>query len=344
MDALCKEFRQRENYIELGKEAERTVYLGGGTPSQLTGEQLSEILECTGGGKEVTIECNPDDLTQDFADILRELPVNRISMGVQSFNDETLRLLRRRHNGKQAERAVDLLRNAGFDNISIDLMYGLPGQTLEDWNNDLCRALSLEVEHVSAYSLMFEEGTPLYDKLQKGETSEADEELSLKMFSNLTDRLTAHGYEHYEISNFAAFRDDGTGHKHPMRSQHNSNYWNQTPYLGLGAAAHSYDGNRRQWNCADIERYIDAIENGRCCHETEELNDNEKYNELILTALRTRNGLSMDKLNNEQREYMMKMARQLIDRDYLAISENRLFITRKGIFVSNMIMSELMMV
>ena len=343
-----------------------TIYLGGGTPSQLTTDQLRQLFLYinkvyslpsiqggVGGGSEVTIEMNPDDVTPEYAEVLSELGINRVSMGAQTFNDERLRFLHRRHTSSQVPQAVNILRNAGIHNISIDLMYGFPNETLTDWERDIDAALALGVEHISAYCLMIEEGTPLYRMLHKGDGSFCvipseitqrepspqcplcDEELERQMYELLIDKLTAAGYEHYEISNFA---------KPGYRSRHNSSYWQDIPYIGLGAAAHSYDGKRRSWNVSDIKQYIKAIEQGERPCDYEDIDDDTHYNDRITTALRTSDGLDMSTLSDRHRRYCMKEAQKFIDDGQLRLVDNHLSLTRKGLFVSDYIMSTLMMV
>lgn len=342
VDAVCKEMEERGERREVSGERIETVYLGGGTPSQLSGEQLRQLFSqidkvySLRAGTEVTMECNPDDVTAGFAAVLSQLPVNRVSMGAQTFSDERLRFLHRRHTTQQVKDAVAILRQTGIRNISIDLMYGFPDETLDDWHYDIDEALALGVEHLSAYSLMYEEGTPLYRLLEQGRITELDEELSLQMYNDLIDRLAAAGYEHYEISNFAL---DG------FRSRHNSSYWHGIPYIGLGAAAHSYDGRHtRRWNTDNIEAYIEGIEQGHPVFESETLDADTLYNEKVMTALRTCEGLPLDNLTPPYRDYCMKLAQRFLDDQLLILSDNRLRLTRRGLFVSNMVMSELMMV
>nr|MCR4916378.1 coproporphyrinogen III oxidase [Prevotella sp.] len=224
-------------------------------------------------------------------------------------------------------------------NISIDLMYGFPEETLSDWQHDIDEALALDVEHISAYCLMIEEGTPLYKQLHKRDGSfcvVCDEELERTMYEMLIDRLTAAGYEHYEISNFA---------QQGCRSRHNSNYWHDVPYTGLGAAAHSYDGCCRSWNVADIHQYIEAIERGELPSEQEAIDDDTHYNDRITTALRTSDGLNLTTLTEHHRRHCMKEARRFVDDGLLRLTDDqRLVLTRKGLFVSDYVMSELMMV
>ena len=289
-----------------------------------------------GGGFEVTIEMNPDDVTPAWADVLPRLGVNRVSMGAQTFNDERLRFLHRRHTARQVPEAVKILRNAGIRNISIDLMYGFPSETLDDWQRDIDSALALNVEHISAYCLMIEEGTPLWRLKMKDEKLKMpDEELERLMYEVLIDKLTAAGYEHYEISNFA---------KPGYRSHHNSSYWQDVPYIGLGAAAHSYDLKYRSYNVADIQQYIEAIEHGELPSEQEVIDEDTHYNDRITVALRTSDGLDLTTLSNRHRHYCMREAQRFLDDGLLQLSDNRLSLTRKGLFVSDYVMSSLIMV
>ena len=341
VDAVCHEMEMRPH-----KELPiNTIYFGGGTPSQLTTAQLQQLfiyinkvygilLEGTEGRPlEVTIEVNPDDITVEFAAVLQRLPVNRVSMGVQTFSDNRLHFLHRRHTAIQISNAIKMLRDAGIYNISIDLMYGFPNETLDDWEYDIDAALSLDVEHISAYCLMIEEGTALYEQMHKSESLPiGDEELERQMYELLIDKLTAAGYEHYEISNFARLG---------YRSQHNSNYWNETPYIGLGAAAHSYDISSRQWNIADIRQYIKAIEQGKIPCEREVIDEDTRYNDRITVALRTCEGLDLSSLSEHYRHYCLQEARRFINDGLLRYEGGHLKLTRKGLFISDYIMSSL---
>lgn len=342
VEAVCKE---ASNTLHLKSTFGNfsTVYLGGGTPSQLSPALLHRLFEHLEIGDkanskelEITMECNPDDLTDDYAAALRDLPINRISMGAQTFSDDRLRFLHRRHTSRQVSEAVERLRHIGIDNISIDLMFGFPGETLSDWEADIQQALALQVEHISAYSLMFEEGTPLYALREQGKVKEVDEELSLKMYETLIDRLTAAGYEHYEISNFA---------RPGFHSRHNSSYWDGTPYIGLGAAAHSYDIDSRWWNVSNVREYIRRVQHDESpIEETEVLNDETRYNDAVMTALRTREGLPLERLSESQRQYLLSQARPHLERRLITMEDNHLRLTRQGLFVSDMVMSDLMMV
>ena len=344
-DALCREIADRAS------GSISTIYLGGGTPSQLTLSQLHQIFDTiykynkVEKDAEVTIEVNPDDVTEELAAALPTLSVNRVSMGAQTFDDERLAFLHRRHTSRQVGEAIDRLRKAGISNISIDLMYGFPEENLTSWQQDISTALSLDVEHLSAYCLMIEEGTPLY----RMQIPPIDEELERTMYELLMDRLEAAGYEHYEISNW------GLSPRPPQRerelrsyrSRHNSSYWNQTPYIGIGAAAHSYDGQCcRRWNISDIRRYIDGIRQGTCVYEEEWLDEDTRYNDCVTVALRTCEGINLKNLSARHRLYCLENAQHFIDDGLLKLSHDnhQLSLTRRGLFISDMIMSDLMLV
>ena len=337
VDAVCLEMSHAKQEKRNGDDLTDTIYLGGGTPSQLTIPQLQQIFRAiykynkVAEDAEVTIEANPDDVTPQFADALRSLPVNRVSMGAQTFDDERLRWLYRRHTSQQVAQAVSRLRAAGISNISIDLMYGFPGETLPEWQRDIDSALALNSEHLSAYCLMIEEGTPLHQM----HTEPIDEELERAMYYTLIDRLASAGYEHYEISNFA---------KPGLRSRHNSSYWAGTPYVGFGAAAHSFDGKTRSWNISDIRQYIEGMARGERPFEAETLDADTRYNDMITVALRTCEGLNLAKLSLRHRDYCMKSARRFIDDGLLSVNHDSLILTRRGLFVSDMIMAELILV
>lgn len=335
VDALCQEMKMRCQ----GAENISTIYLGGGTPSQLTTDQLRQILHRAyiynkvEKDAEVTIEVNPDDVTERFANDLTQLPVNRISMGVQTFDDKRLRFLHRRHTAEQVTTAVDRLRAAGIKNISIDLMYGFPGETIADCEADIAKALSLQVEHISTYCLMIEEDTQLQQMLQQGNITETEEELERQMYETIINRLEDGGYEQYELSNFA---------RPGFHSRHNSSYWDGTPYIGIGAAAHSYDIESRSWNIADIKQYIQGMANSQRIYEEERLDSDTRYNDAITVALRTSRGLDLQALSPKHRTYCLENAQRYLDDGLLErTQDNRLRLTRRGLFVSDMIMSNL---
>lgn len=342
INAVCREMELRKNYI---REPFSTIYLGGGTPSLLDEAELTQLFLYINNvydvdrNAEITMECNPDDITPEFTNMLNRLPINRVSMGAQTFADSRLRLLHRRHNSDEVKHAVKLLREAGIKNISIDLMFGFPDESLSQWKEDISAALALNVEHISAYSLMYEEDTPLWKMLDTGKVKEIDEELSLTMFKELVCQLTDAGYEHYEISNFARPR---------YRSRHNSSYWHQVPYIGLGAAAHSFDLNSRQWNVADLKLYIEEINNGIIPMEREELDNDTTFNDIITTALRTSDGINLNaletRLGKRYRNTLISAAGKHLEQGLLEIRHDRLRLTAEGIFISDMVMSDLMIV
>ena len=404
VDALCKEMELRPIPSALGaRESIRTIYLGGGTPSQLTGSQLIRLFEAirknylpdgfqdgSSNGfqngssdgfqdessdgfhdelpneqkvlcpkMEITMECNPDDVTEEFCETLQQLPINRVSMGAQTFSDHRLRFLHRRHNAAEVRTAIERLRRIGIRNISIDLMFGFPNETLTDWQSDIDAAIQLGVEHISAYSLMYEEGTALYRMLEQGKIEEIDEETSRQMYELLISRLTEAGYEHYEISNFA---------RPGKRSRHNSSYWHEIPYIGIGAAAHSYkrrDKNGendetgslsacspleaiRSWNVDDIREYISRINQGELPSESETLDLNTRYNDLITTALRTSDGINIKKMEQEfgteLAKKMMQEAEKHMARGLMKITDGNLSLTHQGLYISDDVMSDFMIV
>lgn len=339
--ALCRELEMRKDYAE-GEDIE-TIYLGGGTPSQLNREELEQIFHIIykvyriSPDAEITLEANPDDLTPDYICMLRSLPINRLSMGIQTFREDTLQLLRRHHTAEQAIHAFRSCREAGFANISIDLMYGLPHETLSSWQADLEQAIALRPEHISAYHLIYEEGTPLWDLREQHRVEEADEELSVSLFDMLMNRLSQAGYEHYEISNFCL---------PGLHSRHNSSYWTGKKYIGCGASAHSYNGMSRQWNAASLENYIRGIEDGKPAFELEEEDLFTRYNDFVITRIRTRWGMPLAQLltdyGKELHAYCMRMASPHLQQGTLEIAGDTLRLTRKGIFISDGIMSDLL--
>ncbi|MCM1070683.1 MAG: radical SAM family heme chaperone HemW [[Clostridium] fimetarium] len=292
--ALAAEWRCRRT--ELAGEKVTTLYIGGGTPSALPLHMLADIVNTlfsegvnTAGLTEFTIEANPEDLTPEWLAAVRELGVNRVSMGVQSFDNELLEAVNRRHDAARAVSALELLSRSGI-NYSADLIYGLPGQTLARWLDDLRKLLDFDPPHFSAYLLSYEPGTPLHARLSRGEVSEASEQLAEQMYSALCEESASRGYRHYEISAFA---------KPGREAVHNSAYWNYTPYLGLGCAAHSFlpDGTRK-FNPPNIMAYLRDIEGGLCPTETDEETESDRLNDYIITSLRTDTGLALDFLRD----------------------------------------------
>ena len=339
--ALVRELEMRKDYV--GDEEIETIYLGGGTPSQLSQEELEEIFAYIykvykiTPNAEITLEANPDDLTPEYVSMIRTLPINRISMGIQTFQEETLKLLHRRHTARQAIEAFRRCREAGFQNISIDLMYGLPGETLETWEQDLQQAIDLHPEHISAYHLIYEEGTTLWNLREQNKVEEAEEELSLTLFKTLIERLTKAGYQHYEISNFCL---------PGLHSRHNSSYWTGKKYLGCGPSAHSFDGISRQWNVSSLEKYLEGIRSNQLDFELEELDLYTRYNDFVITSIRTCWGMPLAQLRTTYGEtlynYCLRMAKPHIEQGVLEIKEDTLILTPQGIFISDGIMSDLL--
>ena len=343
VDALCQELTMRRNYLH--DEPVGTLYFGGGTPSQLSEKDFrvifNRIEEVYGleACEEITLEANPDDLTDDYVEMLTTLPFNRISMGIQTFHEPTLQLIGRRHTAQEAIEAVHRCRQHGFNNISIDLIYGLPGETFEQWKEDLQTAFSLKVQHISAYHLTYEQGTRLWQMLQRKEICEVDEDTSVEQFRILCEEMQKAGYEHYEISNFAL-----PGY----RSRHNSAYWHEVPYLGCGPSAHSFDGDSREWNVSSLQKYVEALEQGQRNYEQETLDKDTRYNEFVMTRLRTCEGFSMNDLRQRfgqtYHDYCLHLATPFLRQGLLLQQENTLRLSREGIFVSDDIISDLMRV
>ena len=339
VDVLCKELQNRKDYLQ--GQSIQTIYFGGGTPSQLTAKDFDKIFKTLTTlfpleevNMEITLEANPDDITSEYLSSIKHLPFNRVSLGIQSFNDKELTFLNRRHNAQSAVNAVKRLQQDGFDNISIDLMYGLPGQSMDTWKKNLKESIALDVQHLSAYHLIYEEGTRLFDLQEQGLIHPVEEELSVRLFETLIDTLCKAGFEHYEISNFA---------KSGFRSKHNSSYWNGTHYLGIGASAHSYNGISRQWNKqVHGALYIEYEP------EYEPINKTTAYNDFVITCLRTKEGINIGELlsffGKENKKYCLDQARKHLDNQLLEIEDNQLKLTRQGIFVSDGIMSDLMII
>lgn len=342
VDNLCKEVQLRKDEIH---EPIKTIYFGGGTPSRLSKQHFEIIFETLFSNfnvestAEITIEANPDDLTTEYIKMLSQLPFNRLSIGIQSFDDNELKFLSRRHTASQAINSVKRCQMYGFNNISIDLMYGLPGQTTKIWEQNLKQATNLNIQHLSAYHLIYEKKTLMYSMLKIGKIQPVDEEVSTAMFSILIDWMTLHHFIHYEISAFA---------KEGYFSDHNMSYWKGNKYIGLGPAAHSFDGENRSWNISSLNRYIKGIENEKPEQNSEHLNLNERYNEFILTGLRTMWGIDLSELKLHFGEdlytYCIENAYKYINKKLLSIEGNNMKLTRGGIFISDGIMSDLMKV
>ena len=345
VDTVCRELKLRLGELQ-GAPIE-TIYFGGGTPSTLTIEELSSILTSLRNFHlssfnfqlaEITLEANPDDLTEEYVQGLRTLPFNRVSIGIQSFHDRTLKLVGRRHTAQEAIEAVHRCQRMGLTNISIDLMYGLPGETLEDWTYSLEQAIALRVPHISAYHLTYEEGTRLWRMKEQGIVSAIDEEQSIGAFELLREKLLAAGYEHYEISNFAL-----PGY----HSRHNSSYWRGIPYIGVGPGAHSYDGTDRRWNLSSLTDYIATPPGEDVPHEVEHLSTEERYDERIITELRTARGIDLTGLladfGERYHAHCLRCATPYMNRGQLIhTADNYLHLTPESIFISDAVMRDLL--
>jgi oxygen-independent coproporphyrinogen-3 oxidase len=338
--AIAEELRLREEYVK--GEAVKTIYFGGGTPSLLNKEELSDLLNVihrhfiVDADPEITLEANPDDLTPDMLSVLREQGINRLSIGIQSFDDSVLRFLNRAHDSAAALKCVDDSRRAGFTNISIDLMYALPGQSRESWRENILQAVRVAPEHISAYSLTVEEKTVFGNWQRLGKLQEPDEESSAVQFEELMNLLGEAGYEQYEVSNFCL-----PGYY----SRHNSAYWKQELYLGAGPSAHSYDRVSRQWNISNNARYSKFISEGKVPAEREILTAENKINEYIFTTLRTSWGCDLEKMKREHnRDLVQELGSYLTalqQKKLITIENNILKLTRSGKLLSDKIASDL---
>lgn len=330
VQAVCDEYERRKNELS-GDDGFRTVYFGGGTPSFLNTADLEKLCRtlpvCT--ADEFTIEANPDDITLDKVKIWRELGINRVSLGIQSLDNSQLKRIGRRHSASDALKAIDTIREAGITNISCDLIYALPEQSVESWRQSLNQLLSCDLPHMSVYCLSYEPSTPLYRLMEKGKVMPADDSTIVEMYNILTEAMRLRGYEHYEISSFA---------RPGMRSRHNSSYWHNMPYLGLGPAAHSYDGHGvRRFNRPDLIAYIA----GEDVAEYEYIDEDKHYNELVITALRTSDGLDLSDVEERYRDILLKSATPMLDSGQLMLKGNILTIDENSWLVSDAILRDL---
>lgn len=341
VDALCQELllRKDENKGEV-----ETIYFGGGTPSLLEAQELKQIFDSifslypVSENPEITLEANPDDLSEKKIKMLASSSINRLSIGVQSFFGEDLKLMNRAHNQEEALESIALAKKY-FDNISIDLIYGIPGMSLERWEKNLETALQLEVPHISSYALTVEPRTALKKLIEKGEIAAVDENAAKAHYELMIEYLEGAGFENYEFSNFG---------KPGYFSQNNTAYWFGKPYLGIGPSAHSFDGISRKWNVSNNSLYIKAIEKEEIPSEEENLSLIDQYNELVMTRLRTKWGISLEEVEQRfgesYRIYLLKEAQRLLADGLLELQEDLLKVSRKGKFLSDGIAAELFMV
>ena len=341
LHAIIRELEMQKDYLT-GANIE-TIYFGGGTPSLLSADELNRIFDFifkhyqVNELKECTLEANPDDLDTSYLKSLRTTPIDRFSIGVQSFRENDLRYMNRAHNAQQADYAIKAAQDAGFSNLSIDLIYGTPGLTDADWKNNLSMVSSLQILHFSAYALTVEEGTALHHSIQKKKTSPVDPEQAAGQFEILIEQAATMGYDHYEISNLAL-----PGH----HAIHNTNYWKGLPYLGIGPSAHSFDGDDRRWNIANNALYLKSIlQENIIPYEEEKLTPIQHLNEYIMTSLRTMWGTDLAKV---EAEWDSTLAKQIIQASYpsqekkwLIETDKKLLLTNAGKLFADKIASEL---
>lgn len=339
--SIIKEIELQQHYLD--SNAIDTIYFGGGTPSVLSIREIGSILQKISGlfsissTAEITLEANPDDISPQYLEELCTLGINRLSIGVQSFFDEDLKWMNRRHNGKDAENAIKHSQDKGFTNLNIDLIYGLPQLTAERWEKNIQKFISLGAPHLSAYHLTIEPKTVFGYYKRKGRLTEVEEEMSLQHYKLLVEIMKANAYEHYEISNFC---------KEGAYSKHNTNYWKQGHYLGLGPSAHSFNGITRQWNVSVNSDYINAIKGGNPCYEAEQLSEKDKFNDYLLTGLRTKWGIDLDVIKelygSTYIKHLEKELPRYINTSHITVSDGRACLTDDGMFISDTIISELM--
>lgn len=340
LPAIADELHARHDYLQ-GEEIE-TIYIGGGTPSLLSGNEIESFMKCitndykVSPDAEITLEANPDDLTPEKLAELRMTKINRLSIGIQSFYDEDLEYLNRVHNARQAVAAVKNAQAAGFNNITLDLIYGIPTLSDEHWVSNVLKAISLGTQHISAYSLTVESRTPLEYLIRKGKAKPVDEEQSIRHFELLTELMRENDFIHYEISNFCL---EG------WYARHNTNYWNGHKYLGVGPSAHSYDGKSRQWNVSGITSYVEALLKGSGPEGAETLTTAQHYNEYVMTSLRTIWGCSLAEISKrygeEYERYIRKLSGPYLNNEKLILENGILRISGTGILMADAIASDL---
>ena len=339
IQAINKELEIRKDEISAPLE---TIYFGGGTPSILSEIELESIFETiyknysTKNLKEITLEANPDDLNKEKLNFLKSTPINRFSIGVQSFFEEDLKLMNRAHNTQEAETSIKLAQDFGFENITIDLIYGSTTTTNEMWKQNLQKAIALNVPHISSYALTVEEKTILDHQIKKGITKPVDEDHQNEQFQLLVDTLTSNDFIQYEISNFG---------KEDYFSLHNSNYWKGIHYLGIGPSAHSYNGKTRAWNIANNSKYIQTINENKLPQEIEVLNEVEQFNEMIMIGLRTIYGIDLNRINSEFSQPLVNSfyqeLNQLINENLVEKKENKIILKPEAKFFADGIASRL---
>jgi len=341
ISALAKEIQLRKD--EFKNTTVETIYFGGGTPSLLSIEELQFLIDtiyknyAVVTSPEITLEANPDDLSEQKIIDLSKSPINRLSIGIQSFYEKDLKLMNRAHNSKEAKKCLEVA-TMYFDNISLDLIYGIPNSTSQEWLANIETALSFGVSHISSYALTVEPKAALARFIEKGIIDDVDDEVAHQQFHQLIEQLEDAGFEHYELSNFA---------KPGYYSKNNSAYWLGKPYIGIGPSAHSFNGHQRAWNVKNNSIYIKKIENDELPLEIETLTKNDKYNEFVMTGLRTVWGINLDEVTNKfgqhYHDYLLKQAQFYISEQLLYINNDSLKATKKGKFLTDGIASELFM-
>jgi oxygen-independent coproporphyrinogen III oxidase len=335
--ALLKEITLRKGYLE--NEVIQTVYFGGGTPSLLDKTELATIFNALhkhfiiSPDAEITFEANPDNITKTELNNWKALGINRLSIGVQSFFEDDLIWMNRAHSSAQAKDCILLAQDVGISNMSIDLIYGAPTLSDEKWMENMAMAVNLRVPHLSCYALTIEPGTALEVMTRKKKVTAVSTDDQARQFLLMTDYLQTNGYEHYEISNLAL---------PGKRSLHNSSYWNGAKYLGLGPSAHSFNGISRQWNIANNALYIQSLNNNEVPFEMENLSDEQRFNEYIMTSLRTSEGIDLNKINNK--EQMIEQSRQFLEKNWIELNQNKITLTREGKLFADGIAAELFIV
>ncbi len=337
--ALAKELQLRKK--EFQKESVATIYFGGGTPSVLTPAEIRFLIDAiyenytVASTPEITLEANPDDLSEERIAAFAELGINRLSIGIQSFFEEDLQLMNRAHNSEEAQKCLEIATRY-FDNISLDLIYGIPEMTNERWQQNIETALSFGIPHISSYALTVEPKTALNKLIQTGKIASPNDEVAQEHFMILVETLENNGFVHYELSNFG---------KENYFSQNNSAYWLGKKYLGIGPSAHSYDGVSRSWNVSNNALYLKAIQNEELPNEIEKLTLQDRYNEYIMTGLRTIWGISLDRIEQEFGieflDYLKKQSQKFMDDELLSITDGLLKPTLKGKFLTDGIASDL---
>ena len=339
INVLKTELADRKNYIS---DEVETIYFGGGTPSILSSTQIEGIIEIitdnfkVSPNAEITLEANPDDLNTRYLKELARTSVNRLSIGVQSLNSYYLKLMHRRHNEEQAISSINHARRFGFDNISVDIIYGIPGLTIKELNSTLDKLNRANIQHLSAYHITYEENTVFDNLKNKGLIIPISDNESYEQYMSIIEWAKSNDFIHYEISNFG---------KKSFFSKHNSNYWDQVPYLGVGAAAHSYNVHSRRWNIDNIHEYVRYAEKGGQIYKEEQLSTTDRYNELLLTSLRTAHGIDLEKVKNEfgedKAQLILSFAERYEKSGYMVLEENSAILTERGFFISDRIISDM---